>query len=311
MNVLHPSQDKDLQNKGPQDKGRGEDPVIGLVLVMGLSGAGRTTAIHALEDIGFETIDNLPISLLPNIVSDKTKPAKIAVGLDTRNRDFSTHGVLDMLHTLSQMPWVHVDLVFVQCASDVLVRRFSETRRRHPLAPAESPIVGIERERDLLMPIMVRADILINSTDLTPHELRSEITSFYSTDGSLGLAVSVHSFSYKRGVPRGIDMMFDCRFLNNPYWVEPLRALDGTDGRVQEFVKNDPRFDTFYKNILDLCLFLLPAYKEEGKTHFSIGFGCTGGKHRSVTLTETLANDLAHHGWQVSIRHREKERVTT
>jgi len=288
----------------------GQEPAINLVLVTGLSGAGRTTAIRALEDIGYETIDNLPISLLPNIVSSPSKPARIAVGLDTRNRDFSTHGVLEMLETLSRMPWLKVDLVFIQCSTEVLVRRFSETRRRHPLAPAESPIIGIERERDLLLPILVRADVLLNSSDMSPHEMRGEITSYYSTDAALGLAVSVQSFSYKRGLPRGVDMLFDCRFLRNPYWDANLRSLDGQNKSVQDYVKQDTNFNEFYQKIRDLCLFLLPAYKDEGKTHFSIGFGCTGGKHRSVTLTELLANDLAHHGWQVSIRHREKERLS-
>ena len=288
----------------------GQEPAINLVLVTGLSGAGRTTAIRALEDIGYETIDNLPISLLPNIVSSPSKPARIAVGLDTRNRDFSTNGVLEMLETLSRMPWLKVDLVFIQCSTEVLVRRFSETRRRHPLAPAESPIIGIERERDLLLPILVRADVLLNSSDMSPHEMRGEITSYYSTDSALGLAVSVQSFSYKRGLPRGVDMLFDCRFLRNPYWDANLRSLDGQNKSVQDYVKQDTNFNEFYQKIRDLCLFLLPAYKDEGKTHFSIGFGCTGGKHRSVTLTELLANDLAHHGWQVSIRHREKERLS-
>ncbi len=288
----------------------GQEPAINLVLVTGLSGAGRTTAIRALEDIGYETIDNLPISLLPNIVSSPSKPARIAVGLDTRNRDFSTHGVLEMLETLSRMPWLKVDLVFIQCSTEVLVRRFSETRRRHPLAPAESPIIGIERERDLLLPILVRADVLLNSSDMSPHEMRGEITSYYSTDSALGLAVSVQSFSYKRGLPRGLDMLFDCRFLRNPYWDANLRSLDGQNKSVQDYVKQDTNFNEFYQKIRDLCLFLLPAYKDEGKTHLSIGFGCTGGKHRSVTLTELLANDLAHHGWQVSIRHREKERLS-
>ncbi len=288
----------------------GQEPAINLVLVTGLSGAGRTTAIRALEDIGYETIDNLPISLLPNIVSSPSKPARIAVGLDTRNRDFSTHGVLEMLETLSRMPWLKVDLVFIQCSTEVLVRRFSETRRRHPLAPAESPIIGIERERDLLLPILVRADVLLNSSDMSPHEMRGEITSYYSTDSALGLAVSVQSFSYKRGLPRGLDMLFDCRFLRNPYWDANLRSLDGQNKSVQDYVKQDTNFNEFYQKIRDLCLFLLPVYKDEGKTHFSIGFGCTGGKHRSVTLTELLANDLAHHGWQVSIRHREKERLS-
>ena len=300
-----------MTSDSTQDIIAAKAPEIELVLITGLSGAGRTTAIRALEDIGFETIDNLPISLLPAIVSDRSIPRKIAIGLDSRNREFSTHGVLDMLQTLTDMAWVRISFVFIHCSSEVLVRRFSETRRRHPLSPAETPIVGVERERDLMLPIMARADVLINTTDMSPHDLRSEITGFFSTEGSLGLAVSVQSFSYKRGLPRGVDMLFDCRFLSNPYWEPSLRPFDGQDECVQAYVKQDPNFDEFYKKIRDLCLFLLPAYKDEGKTHLSIGFGCTGGKHRSVTLTELLANDLAQEGWQVSIRHREKERIAS
>jgi len=281
-----------------------------IVLVTGLSGAGRSTAIRALEDLGYETIDNLPLSLLPNILTAQNRPSQIAVGLDARNRDFSVHGMLDMLHHLSEIPQIDYDLVFINCDSDVLVRRFSETRRRHPLAPAETPLRGIERERDLLVPIIARADIVINSSEMSPHDLRADIARYFTTERSVGLAVSVQSFSYKRGSPRGVDMMFDCRFLNNPYWQPELRKLNGRDQDIQNYVQADPRFSEFFAKISDLSRFLLPAYTDEGKTHFSIGFGCTGGQHRSVALAELLAKSLANQGWQVSIRHRELERNT-
>ena len=281
-----------------------------IVLVTGLSGAGRSTVIRALEDLGYETIDNLPLSLLPNILTAQNRPSQIAVGLDARNRDFSVHGMLDMLHHLSEIPQIDYDLVFINCDSDVLVRRFSETRRRHPLAPAETPLHGIERERDLLVPIMARADIVINSSEMSPHDLRADIARYFTTERSVGLAVSVQSFSYKRGLPRGVDMMFDCRFLNNPYWQPELRKLNGRDQDIQNYVQADPRFSEFFAKISDLSRFLLPAYTDEGKTHFSIGFGCTGGQHRSVALAELLAKSLANQGWQVSIRHRELERNT-
>lgn len=282
-----------------------------LVLVTGPSGAGRSTAINALEDLGYEVIDNLPLNLLPRVVDPATMSKPLAVGLDTRNRDFSTHGVLDMLHALSALKNVETNLLFIGCDRKVLLRRFSETRRRHPLAPAETPEIGIDREFDLLQPIQARADILIDTSEMTPHELRADIERWFSTLAFKGLSISVQSFSYKRGLPRGVDTLYDCRFLQNPYWVEDLREQNGTQTAVQSYVRDDPRFADFFQKLLELSCFLLPAYTDEGKTHFSIGFGCTGGQHRSVAVAETLATALAERGWQVSIRHRELERNST
>ena len=282
-----------------------------LVLVTGPSGAGRSTAINALEDLGYEVIDNLPLNLLPRVVDPATMSKPLAVGLDTRNRDFSTHGVLDMLHALSALENVETNLLFIGCDRKVLLRRFSETRRRHPLAPAETPEIGIDREFDLLQPIQARADILIDTSEMTPHELRADIERWFSTLAFKGLSISVQSFSYKRGLPRGVDTLYDCRFLQNPYWVEDLREQNGTQTAVQSYVRDDPRFADFFQKLLELSCFLLPAYTDEGKTHFSIGFGCTGGQHRSVAVAETLAAALAERGWQVSIRHRELERNST
>ncbi|MDQ2092236.1 RNase adapter RapZ [Marimonas arenosa] len=278
------------------------------VMVTGPSGAGRSTAIRVLEDLGFEAIDNLPLSLLPRLLEGPGHGRPMALGIDARNREFSASGLIEVIDGFSRTYGRPLDLLYLDCREDVLIRRFSETRRRHPMAPAESPAEGIAREFDLLVPIRARADILIDTSELTPHDLRAEVERWFAVDAGRGLAVSVNSFSYKRGLPRGIDMVFDCRFLANPYWDEALRGLDGTDARVQSYVAGDPRYEAFFGKVRELTEMLLPAYSEEGKAHLSIGFGCTGGQHRSVTLAENLSKALADAGWQVSIRHRELER---
>ena len=279
-----------------------------VILVTGPSGAGRTTAIRALEDLGFEAIDNLPLSLLPRLLEGPPLPRPMALGLDVRNREFSVAGVIELVDRLEADPTVAPQLLYLDCRPDVLVKRFSETRRRHPLAPAESPAEGVDREIDLLVPIRARADVLIDTSDLTVHDLKAEIARWFDDRGGKQLAVSVESFSYKRGVPRGIDMILDCRFLANPYWDPALRPRDGRDPEVAAHVASDPRFEPFFAQVAALAEFLLPAYVAEGKAHLSIGFGCTGGQHRSVAVAERLADRLAAAGWQVSKRHRELER---
>lgn len=279
-----------------------------LVLVTGPSGAGRSTAIRVLEDLGYEGIDNIPLSLVPRLVDGPPLGRPIALGLDVRNREFNATALIELIDGLTRDPRVLIQVLYLDCAAAELVRRFSETRRRHPLAPAETPDQGIEREFDLLAPIRVRADHLIDTTDLTPHDLKAELARWFDPGAGGRLAVSVQSFSYKRGLPRGLDMVFDCRFLANPYWQAALRPLDGRSADVAAFVRADPRFAEFFRRLQDLVLFLLPAHLEEGKAHLSIGFGCTGGQHRSVTVTEMLGAALAEAGWPVSKRHRELER---
>ncbi|PRX37717.1 UPF0042 nucleotide-binding protein [Meinhardsimonia xiamenensis] len=279
-----------------------------LVLITGPSGAGRSTAIHVLEDLGYEVIDNLPFSLLPRLLDGPPIGRPLALGLDTRNRDFSVDGFLELRARLARDPALRVEVLYLDCRRDVLVRRYSETRRRHPLAGAEAPSIGIEREQELLVPIRAHADVLIDTSELTPHELAAEIRRFFDPSPEHGLSVSLHSFSYKRGIPRGMDLVFDVRFLRNPHWEPELRELTGLSPRVREHVSADPRHAEFFERVAELVDFLLPAYREEGKSHLSIGFGCTGGRHRSVTLAEQLANRLEKAGWQVSIRHRELER---
>jgi UPF0042 nucleotide-binding protein len=279
-----------------------------VVLVTGPSGAGRSTALHVLEDMGFEAIDNLPFSLLPRLMEGPAPTRPLALALDPRNRDFSTNAMIQTIEQMGRIPGVSPELLYLDCGREILLRRFSETRRRHPLAPAESPDAGIKRELDLLAPIRARADILIDTSDLSPHELRAEIERLFAPDGQRRLAVTLNSFSFKRGLPHGMDMVFDVRFLRNPYWDPALRGGNGRDPAVAAYIDADPLAAPFRTRVLDLLLLLLPAYRAEGKAHLAIAFGCSGGQHRSVAMTEHLAKALADAGWAVSIRHRELER---
>ena len=290
-----------------EDQTRGEEAAR-VVFVSGPSGAGRSTAIRALEDLGFEAIDNLPLSLLPRLLDGPPPARPLVLGTDPRNRDYSAQALIAAVDRLAADPTFLADLVYLDCATEVLVRRFSETRRRHPLAPEDRPILGIEMEQDLLAPVRARAGILIDTSEMTPHELRAEVQRWFAPGGQQQLALSVQSFSYKRGLPTGADLVFDCRFLRNPYWEETLRSLDGRDDAVVDYIAGDSRFAPFLEQVTRLVETLLPAYRDEGKAHLTVAFGCTGGQHRSVAVTEKLAAHLAQAGWQVSKRHREIER---
>ncbi len=279
-----------------------------IVLVTGPSGAGRATAIHALEDLGYEPIDNLPLSLVPRLFDGPPIGRPVALGIDVRNREFSVSALIELIDALTARPTVQLELLFLDCAAPELLRRFGETRRRHPFLTAATPELAVESEIDLLIPIRARADVLIDTTELSPHELKAEIARWFDPGTTERLVVSLHSFSYKRGVPRGLDLMFDCRFLRNPHWDVALRALDGRDNAVAAYVESDARYAAFMEKTGDLLLFLLPAQVDEGKSHVAIGFGCTGGQHRSIVVTENMAKALAAAGWQVSKRHRELER---
>jgi len=284
------------------------DTLQRIVLVTGPSGAGRTTAVRALEDLGWEAIDNLPLSLLPRLIDGPPLARPLALGIDVRNRDFGTDALIETIDRLAARRDIAEQVLYIDATEDELVCRYSETRRRHPLAPAESPLTGIQRERELLVPIRARADILIDSTGLSPHDLRAEVESWFAPGEGHTLVLTLQSFSYKRGLPRGLDMVFDVRFLRNPHWDAALRNLTGLDPAVAAHVAADPLHDPFLARVTDLVRFLLPAFKAEGKSHLAIGFGCTGGQHRSVAMTERLAKTLAEEGWQVSKRHRELER---
>lgn len=276
-----------------------------IVFVTGPSGAGRSTAINALEDLGFEAIDNIPLSLLPRLVHAPMGPQPLALGTDVRNRDYSADALIGAYDDLAKRDGVQPDLLFLDCDAEVLQRRYSETRRRHPLSPDGVPSDGIAEELHLLRPVRDRASILIDTTHLTPHDLRARLTDLFAPRDGRQLGVMVTSFSYKRGLPSAADLVFDCRFLRNPHWDDALRSSTGQDPAVQDYVAQDPRYQAFRDQVFAMIDLLLPAFRDEGKSNLTIAFGCTGGQHRSVAMTELVAAHLAEAGWRVSKRHRE------
>lgn len=279
-----------------------------VIFVTGPAGAGRTTAIHVFEDFGFEAIVNLPLNLLRRLLDGPPLGRTLVIGIDPRTRGFTPEAIITEIDRLAQDASINPQLLYVDCRMDVLLRRFSETRRRHPMPGVEAPAIGVEQEIKMLKEVRRRADILIDTSELSPHELREQLGLRFDRVKGTELAITVNSFSYKRGAPVGLDMVQDLRFLRNPHWERALRPLDGRDARVADYVREDPLYEPFLEKLIDITNLLLPAYKAEGKSYFSIGLGCTGGQHRSVCVTETLANTLAQDGWQVSIRHRELER---
>lgn len=279
-----------------------------IIIVTGPAGAGRTTAIKAIEDFGIEVIDNLPLNLINRILYGPPTGAALAIGVDSRTRGFSCEALLEIIDIIEESNNYSATLLYLDCREDVLLRRFTETRRRHPAAPHGTPAQGISHDAEMLASLRRRADILVDTSELSPHQLRAELAGWFDKSEGQGLAVSVQSFSYKRGTPRGLDMMIDCRFLRNPHWEPALRPLTGLAPEVADYVSEDPLFAPFLKKLLDFTSLLLPAYQAEGKAYFSIGMGCTGGQHRSVFVAEKLAAALTDRGWMVSIRHKEMER---
>lgn len=291
----------------PQPPLQDRTPVL---LVTGVSGAGRSTAIAALEDLGFEAIDNLPLSLLSRLLAPApSRP--LALGLDARNRDFSAEALLAAVEALAARADLSAETLFLDCRPDVLLRRYGETRRRHPLAPWEDPATGIAREAALLEGLRERATVILDTSEMTPHDLRAELARRFGVEGEArggALVVSVASFSYRRGIPAGVDLAFDVRFLRNPHWEPTLRPRDGTDPVVAAHVEADPRYTPFLDAALSLLRVVLPGHEAEGRAHLTVGVGCTGGQHRSVAVAEALARALAADGTRVSTRHRELER---
>jgi UPF0042 nucleotide-binding protein len=281
-----------------------------IVLVTGLSGAGKSTALRALEDAGFEAVDNLPLSLLGALVQSGGPAAgrPLAVGIDARTRDFAPGPVLDALSELRARPDVDARLLFLDADDEVLRRRFTETRRRHPLAVDRPVLDGILAERALLAPLRDHADLAFESTSTTGAELRRLVQESLAEGLRAGLVIAVVSFAYRWGLPREADLVFDVRFLANPHYVPALQPLTGRDPEVGAFVEHDGGFAPFFEGLTGMLAGLLPRFEREGKSYLTIACGCTGGKHRSVYVAERLARWLEARGRSVNLVHRDIER---
>ncbi|MBM3509041.1 MAG: RNase adapter RapZ [Alphaproteobacteria bacterium] len=281
-----------------------------IVLITGMSGAGRSSGLRILEDLGYEAIDNLPVALLGRLLAaDALAPERdakpFAIDLDIRSRGFHAATFAAEIAPLRRRDDLEVSLVFFDCDDHILRRRFTETRRRHPLA-ADRPLMdGIRHERELMSGLRDAADLTVDTSNLSLTALRDFMTGHFRRDRGPTLALAVTSFAYRRGLPREADLVFDVRFLANPHYVDGLRPLSGLDAGVKDYVAADPVFAAFYARLADLLELLLPNYIREGKTYLTIAVGCTGGRHRSVFVAERVAADLGAAGYAVLVRHRD------
>jgi len=280
-----------------------------ILLVTGLSGAGRTTVLKTLEDLGWETVDNLPLSLLDRLLSSPTpqgapdEERPFAIGIDSRTRGFDAQGILRRVARLrEEQP---VEILFLDAADAVLAHRFSATRRRHPLAIDRPAETGIASERELLEPLRDAAEHLIDTSELSSNALQQEIRQRFGGAEAVEPTLVVSSFSYARGLPRDADLVLDMRFLRNPHWDEALRPGTGLDADVSAYIAADPAYGPALDQIEDLLKLLLPRYEREGKSYITIAFGCTGGRHRSVHAAETIAKRLRAAGFSPTIAHRD------
>ena len=278
------------------------------MLVTGLSGAGKTTALQALEDLGWETIDNFPIRFLERIAYDEgPDDAALAVGVDARTRGFAPHAIIKLLHRLNASDRVEVSSLFLDCSSHELERRYNETRRRHPLAQGRPIGDAIRAERELLATLRQRADIVIDTTHHSAHDLQNIIRDRFAetTRGAMDIAIS--SFGFAKGMPPVADLVFDMRFLQNPHWEPELRELTGLDDAVAAYLAASPGFDEAFARLADLIDTLIPYYRTQSRSYLTVAFGCTGGRHRSVYTAERMAAHLRAQGISLNVNHRNLE----
>jgi len=280
------------------------------LVITGLSGAGRSQAANNLEDLGWFVVDNLPPSLIPKVAELAAAPGsaveRVALVVGT---GWYHEEVLPALAALRGSTG-RVRVLFLEAATDVLVRRYASTRRRHPLSDSDGGGPGvaeaIEREREILEPLRAEADVVVDTSDLNVHELRARMVELFGpTDRAAGMQTTLLSFGYKHGVPLDVDVVMDLRFLPNPYWVEDLRPLTGLDEPVRDYVLSQEAAQEFLRRFGHLLDLLLPAYVEEGKSYLTIALGCTGGRHRSVALVEQVADKLRQLGYQPVVKHRD------
>jgi len=287
-----------------------------VLLVTGMSGAGRTTALKALEDLGFEAIDNVPLALLKSLVQPiqpsfgapgLTRP--LAIGIDIRTRDFGAEAFVAELDRLASEHGVDARVLFVDCDDDELKRRYDETRHRHPLAQDRPVADGIAHERRMISGLRDRADIAVDTTGLGPGQLKRILKGHFASEAEGQLSIFVTSFAYRRGLPREADLVFDVRFLANPHYDPKLKPLSGQDRAVADFISADNDFDMFFNGLTGLLGPLVPRYAAEGKSYLTIAIGCTGGRHRSVFVSEKLARWLEGQGQHVHLLHRDMDRT--
>jgi len=274
------------------------------LIITGVSGAGRSQAADTFEDLGWFVIDNLPPALIGKVAELVQAPGaaqRVALVVGTGRYLDEVTPALDQLRATAS----RVRVLFLEASDEVLVRRFENTRRRHPLAESERVTEGIERERALLDPVKSQADVVVDTSDLNVHQLRDRLLELFGNASETAMQTRVVSFGYKHGLPLDVDLVFDCRFLPNPHWVESLRPLTGLDDPVRDYVASQPETPEFLAKLDELFALLLPAYVKEGKSYLSIAIGCTGGTHRSVYIAEELAKLLAERGFRPKVSHRD------
>jgi UPF0042 nucleotide-binding protein len=280
-----------------------------ILLVTGMLGAGKTTALRELEDLGWEAIDNFPIRLLDRLIDPETDKksdigAPLAIGFDSRTRGFDPARIIDEVKLLSRRKELLVTTLFLDCADQELERRYNETRHRHPLANGVPATDGIGAERELLEPLRRWADMVINTSTFSANQLQQAIREQFGGLAGGRMSVTVSSFGFARGMPPVADLVFDMRYLDNPHWQEEPRELTGLDEAVAEHIRADPAFESTVPRIRDLLLELIPRYATQGRSYVNIAFGCTGGRHRSVFVAEEIARALRNEGFSPTVRHR-------
>jgi UPF0042 nucleotide-binding protein len=282
------------------------------VVVTGLSGAGRATALRALDDMGYIAVDNVPLPLLDDLMRSTggrpgEKAPPLAFGVDTRTFGFNAHDLVSRVRDLRRHPGLAVRLLFLECDVEILRRRYTESRRPHPLAPDRPVTDGISEELKQIGWMRDSADVTIDTSALSPHRFKRILAGHFALGPSVGTRLSVMSFSFRRGLPREADLVFDARFLKNPHYEPPLKPLTGRDAAVAAFIATDPDYRPFIERLKALIGPLLPRFDAEGKSYLTIAIGCTGGRHRSVAVAEELADWLRDRGRSVTLSHRDAD----
>ena len=281
-----------------------------ILLITGVSGAGKTTVLKTLEDLGWETVDNFPIKLAPQLLkipasgSEDGPNTPLALGFDSRTRGFDAGALIEQIKALQTQPNLEIMTLFLDCAGVEIERRYAETRRRHPMAQDRPAMDGVAIDRNLMEPFRRWTETVVDTSKLSAYDLQQVIRERFTSEKTPHSTITVTSFGFSRGVPHNADLVFDLRFLRNPHWDSALRPMTGMDASVAEYVAADPKYDEAMQKIWDLLRFLLPLYDAQGKAYINIAFGCTGGRHRSVHVAETFGNWLREDGFALTVSHR-------